>query len=124
VRTLVRYGAVGLVNTAVGYGTILALQLGAGWAPVAANAAGYAVGLAVSYVLNRRFTFASSRPHGETLAPFLGAAALSYTLNLVTLHFASQQLQWAPAAAQLLAVFSYNVSFYCLSRWFVFRSPQ
>ena len=123
-RTPVRFGAVGLVNTAVGYGTMLALQLGVGWPPVAANAAGYAVGLAVSDVLDSSFTFAISRPHSETLAPFLGVAALSYALNLVALHFASQQLQWAPPAAQLLAVVSYNVSFYCLSRWFLFRSPQ
>ena len=111
-----------LGTTAVGYGVIMALQLGAGWPAALANAGGYAVGLVLSYGLNRRFTFASKRPVSATLLPFLGAAATAFGLNLLTLFFAERQLMWPPAAAQLLAMASYIVCFYGLSRWVVFRS--
>ena len=113
-----------MLNTAVGYGVILALQLGAAWPAALANAGGYAVGLVLSYGLNRRFTFASKRPMSATLLPFLSAAAAAFGLNLLTLFFAEQQLMWPPAAAQLLAVASYSVCFYGLSRWVVFRSAS
>jgi putative flippase GtrA len=38
-----RFGAVGIVNTLVGAGTIVVAKLGLGFGDVAANAAGYAV---------------------------------------------------------------------------------
>ena len=56
---------VGLVAAVAHYGLLIALVEGAGWAAVPATLAGYVAGGIVSYLLNRRHTYASDRPHEE-----------------------------------------------------------
>ena len=50
-----RFLAVGLVNTTVGFSTIFAVKALAGWGVIPANVAGYAVGLRTSSLLNRQW---------------------------------------------------------------------
>lgn len=79
---LVRYGAVGLLNTVVSL-AVIALCLALGWGDYAANALGYAVGLTLSFFANRRFTFRlSGRPKFGEAKGFLFAFAIAYSLNL------------------------------------------
>nr|WP_256372978.1 GtrA family protein [Pseudoruegeria sp. HB172150] len=118
-----KFGAVGVVNTLVGYLTILAAMTWAGLAPVPANVVGYAVGLCVSFVLNRRFTFAGRGGGGiGQVLGFFAVFALSYGLNLLVLREALFLL--APAWAQALAMVSYTVCFFLLSRAFVFPETE
>ena len=56
---ILRFGLVGLLNTAIGLGTIYVLQLGFGVDYRLANTAGYALGIVNSFVLNRIWTFKS-----------------------------------------------------------------
>jgi putative flippase GtrA len=116
---LARYVLVGVVNTLLGYGVILLLQFGAGFAPLLANAAGYAVGLVVSYVLNRRFAFRSRRSHRGGLPAFVAAAAACYGLNALVL-FAALRAGVPGALAQAAALTAYTVSFYLLNRYAIF----
>lgn len=118
---LFRYLLVGALNTVLGYGVILMLQLGLGLNALLANAAGYSVGLLVSYSLNRRFAFRSVRSHRSGLPAFVAAAAACYGLNLVVLWL-GLGAGLPVAAAQGIAVASYTVSFYLLNRYAVFRS--
>ena len=55
-----RYSLVGLLNTALGLLVIWGLML-AGFGPYSANVAGYAVGLVLSFFLNRAWTFHAQR---------------------------------------------------------------
>ncbi len=120
--TVLRFTLVGLVNTAVGYGVILLLHYGLGIDPVPANAGGYLSGLLLSYALNRRYTFASRRPHGQALPRFGMAAAGCFALNLLVLQVGLAVLALPVALAQALAVGSYSVAFYFANRWLVFRA--
>ena len=81
--TLIRFGLVGLLNTAIGFAVILfALRMGAG--DYTANATGYTAGLALSYMLNRSWTFGVTQPvNPAEFARFMGAFALSYAANLL-----------------------------------------
>jgi putative flippase GtrA len=63
------------------YGTLIALSELAGAAPVPASLAGFVVGGVISYVLNYRFTFRSTKQHGEALTKFLTVAAVGFFLN-------------------------------------------
>ena len=116
---MVRFGLVGVLNTAVGYGTIVLLTVLAGLPPVAANMGGYAVGLVVSFTLNRRYTFRKrSGGQGSALA-FLAVFAVAYGVNLIVL---SLSLGIIPELwAQACAMASYTVLFFILSRTIVFR---
>ena len=112
----------GLANTAVGYAVILVLHYGLGFGPMLANVGGYAIGAALSYGLNRRFTFASDRPHGQAL-PRFGIAMMScFALNLAVLKVGMSVLALPVALAQALAMASFTISFYLASRFLVFRA--
>jgi len=115
-----RYAAVSVVNTFVGYGCILGLQIGLGWSAVAANFGGYAVGFVVSYFLNHRFTFSSHQPHRRGLPLFAAAVSLCYALNVVVLIAAAELLLLPPALAQAVAVVAYGAALFMLSRRIVF----
>jgi len=118
-----RFLLVGLINTGIGYACIVALEVFAGFSAIAANAGGYATGFLISYLLNRRYTFRSSAAHVTTMSAFALSAGASYLLNVGVLLVALD-LGIASAAAQAIAMVSYTLSFYALSRYFVFRSAS
>ena len=119
-----KFCAVGLVNTLIGYGTILLAGFILGLNPYAANVCGYAVGLLVSFLLNRRFTFESRQAALPALVRFCLAFLPSYGLNLIVLHISLQHLQFPEALSQALAIGSYTITFFLLCRVFVFREPE
>lgn len=120
---LLRYLLVGLVNTAVGYGCILLLRYGLHWHDLAANTAGYALGACVSYVLNRSYTFRSRNQHRHALPRFVLMVGLCYALNAGVLLLALHWLGLPSYVGQALAMVTYNVAFFVISRQFVFNSP-
>lgn len=116
-REAALFGIVGMVNTAVGYGTIL-LLMAANIGPIIANMGGYAVGLCCSYYLNSRVTFSKRKNFRSRIFRFLAVFLICWFLNLGILAL---MLTYLPAAlAQLVAMAVYTVSFFFLSRAFVF----
>ena len=123
--TAVRFAIVGLANTAVGFGVIMALQFGLRTPPHLANAGGYAVGFVLSFTLNRRFTFADQGPLGPTAVRFAIAALAAFALNQAVLSGATHWLGHggaAPVLAQAFAAVSYTVTLFVLCRLWVFRA--
>jgi putative flippase GtrA len=119
-----RFAVVGLANTAVGFGVIMTLQFGLRAPPHLANAGGYAVGFVVSFVLNRRFTFADHGRLGPTAVRFAIAALGAFALNQAALSMATRWLGHggaAPVIAQGIAAVSYTLASFVLCRAWVFR---
>ena len=117
----VRFGLIGVVNTVVGFGVIVALMAGAGWPPLAANVGGYAIGLLVSYALNRRFLLPQRPVRRGGLPRFVLAFFLAYGVNLGGLWLGLHLLAAPVILAQVLAVGSYAVCFFLICRFYVFR---
>jgi putative flippase GtrA len=115
-----RYALVGVANTALGFGCILVLQEFLEVQPYLANGVGFAMGLCMSYFLNRRFAFRSSRAHTVAAPAFLLAAAVSFAVNMAVLRLGLTILGLPDSWAQGLAVVSYAVCFYLLNRYVVF----
>lgn len=118
---LLRFLLTGLANSAVGWVVIFG-GLWAGMSGIAANAAGYAVGLVLSFTLNRRFVFGASGAVslGE-VARFLAAFAVAYGANVAVLLGAQSVLGPDSALAQLPAIAAYVAIFFLLSQFVVFR---
>lgn len=120
-RTGFRFAVVGILNTAIGYTAIIA-ALFAGITDIAANAFGYAVGLCISFLANRQWTFNVSGPvnSGEVFR-FLGLFAFSWSLNIsvvaigIYLGFAGNPL------LHLAGIAAYSLSFFLLSDAIVYR---
>lgn len=121
-----RFVVVGVFNTAIGLACIFAAKALLGWGDLAANAAGYAVGLAVSFALNRSWTFRDRGRISPALLRFLGAFLLAYLANLATV-FALRDIGGIDSyVAQAAGIVPYTVLFFLASRAFVFidRRPE
>ncbi len=123
-RRLVRFGLVGVANTTLTLGLILALQSGLGWPPLGANALGYAAGIANSYVWNSRWTFGQRQLQVRQLLGFAAVNGLAYLANLAMVATALHLLDWSPLWAQVSGAPVYTLSAYLLSRYWIFRPTR
>jgi putative flippase GtrA len=80
-RQLTAFSGVGLVAAIIHYGVLIGLVEGAGSDPLPATLMGYVAGGVVSYLLNRRLTYASSRPHREAGWRFAVVAGGGFVLT-------------------------------------------
>ena len=119
--TMLRYGAVGLVNTGVTAAVIFLLKL-TGIHYSLYTLAGYAVGITVSFFLNRRFTFKKQgEKAGRQLIKFL-----SVTVSLLLLTQFLQYLLIDLAGIKetigvIIGMVFYTGTGYILNRLFVFK---
>jgi putative flippase GtrA len=119
---MARYGLVGLANTVVGLSAIYAAMHVLHWHYAAANVLGYGLGLAVSFLLNRRFTFRSSRaaaPREPLL--FLLVFGASYAIQMGALVLCVELLHVNRCAAQALAMAVYTAVGYAGNKFITFR---
>ena len=116
-----RFGVVGAVNTLLTLGVILVLGTALRVDYRAANAAGYAAGLACSFFLNRQWTFKSRGAVPGQAVRFLVVFAACYALQLLVLMLLVDGGGWNHTVAQLLAMAVYTGAGFLLGRFFVFR---
>src|SRR3978361_1624356 len=76
----------GLFAAGVHYGTLFILVEGAHWRPVPATLVGFVCGGFVSYILNRRHTFSSDRPHEEATWRFAIVSGVGFPLTWIIMH--------------------------------------
>lgn len=120
-RQFITFSGVGVIAAVVHYGVLIALVEIGGMTPVVATLLGFLAAASVSYLLNRRFTFRSARPHRAAAPRFLAVASGGFVLNgavmwLLNEHWGLHYLL-AQAAATLLVLF-WNFS---ANRWWTFR---
>ena len=124
IRQSLRFGAVGVVNTVIGLLAIYAVIFFFNTGPATANAVGYAIGLAVSFALNRIWTFGDGRSVGKVLPRYLLAAAISYLLNLSVVLLCTHYFDVGPYLVQLYGIGIYTVTLFLGCRWFVFQESS
>ena len=100
-RQIKSFFGVGLAAAAVHYGTLVGLVEATGWSAVPATLAGYAAGGLVSYALNRRHTFATSRSHGAAGWRFALVALAGFGLTWGFMALFTQRLGAPYFPAQL-----------------------
>lgn len=92
IRQIMSFVGVGLTATAAHFATLaLAVESG-GLGPVAGSACGFVVGGIVSYALNRRFTFESTRSHAGAVPRFMVVAGVAFILNGVLMDLLVHRL--------------------------------
>ncbi|MGV6847696.1 MAG: GtrA family protein [Marinibacterium sp.] len=114
-RRFARFVAVGLLNTAFGYGVYFVL-LWAGLAPQAALVIAFVIGVMWNYMTTARLVF---RVAGlRRLPAYVGAYLAVYTCNALALQFALSQGANAYVAQAVLTPVFAIMSFGLLSRVF------
>jgi putative flippase GtrA len=80
-RQFAAFVAVGILAAVVHYGLLVSLVEGYRIDPVQATLAGYVAGGVLSYLLNRRLTYGSDRPHREAGWRFAAVALVGFGLT-------------------------------------------
>jgi putative flippase GtrA len=86
IRQLMAFSGVGLAAAIAHYGLLILLVEGGGMNPVPATLAGYVAGGLISYGLNRKHTYRSSRPHREATWRFAMVAFVGFLLTWFFMH--------------------------------------
>ena len=117
-----RFLAVGGLNTLIGYSVILAL-LWAGVSDIPANLSGYIIGLIISFILNRNWTFdQKSSPSVEEVIVFFIAFAFAYGCNLYLITAANMADLSGNPLVHLAGVILYTGVFFLFNRFYVYPS--
>lgn len=120
----IRFALVGSANTAIGLLAIYASIYLFGLNALTANALGFAIGLMVSFALNRKWTFKDKQGIRKTLPKFLGSALFCYLLNLGTVYGLDRQLHAGPYLPQLFGIVVYTLSMFLTAKIYVFKAKN
>lgn len=97
----------------------------AGMESLAANVAGFAVGLLLSFTLNRYYVFGlKGTASRKEITRFLTVFAVAYAINVGVLLFSEKVMGLSSMAAQIPAIAAYCAVFFLLSQKFVFRHVE
>src|SRR5262249_46162173 len=103
--------------TATQYLTLVLLVELGGLHPTLASVLGYGVSWIVNYSLNYRFTFKSSRPHGEAFSRFLGVGIVALLLNSAVMATATGIGLHYLLAQVIATALVFCWTFTCNRRW-------
>jgi putative flippase GtrA len=115
-----RYIFIGIFNTITGYGiTFYLFYLGT--MAELSNFLGYAIGILLSYFLNKKYNFKSNNSHIKDFPKFAISMFTAYIVNLIILIIIFRYYELSFYLAQVLASVGYVLVGYILSKHYVFR---
>lgn len=119
-----RFLTVGVFNTVLGYCIIFACMYLAKMSPESSNAAGYAVGLVASYVLNREYTFNSKQNRRNEIIRFLAVFLVAYAANFAALLVLIHKIGIHEGVSQIFAGLIYVIASYVMNKYYVFNNSK
>jgi putative flippase GtrA len=124
---ILRFGLAGLINTGFGFAVIAGLDLGLHVRPAIANAAGYAFGICIGFILNRNFVFKSRTTVFTAGERYLIAMLVAFSLNQIVLQIAGRVLgsgYYPHLGAQLVGMVTYTMTSFVACRYWVFVGEE
>ena len=115
---------VGIVSNSLCYGCFLALLWSGLAGYVQAMTAAYCLGVILSFVFNKVFTFQHHGRFTSALVRFIALYVTGYLINLWLLRLLVGSWEWTAAAAQLLVIVILAVYFFFMQRVLVFRNIE
>jgi putative flippase GtrA len=122
-RQFSAFFGVGIAAAIVHYGLLVSLVEGYRMEPVRATLVGYVGGGIVSYLLNRRHTYASERPHREAGWRFALVALVGFGLTWAFMALLVRALGAPYIAAQLVTTGLVLVWSFVAHKLWTFREP-
>ena len=118
---LIRYGIVGLASNAVGYLVYLAITA-AGMEHKLAMSLLYALGVAQTFLFNKRWSFGHGGTHGPAFVRYCMSYGFGYLVNLSALYLCVDRLGWPHEVVQGAMVFVVAALLFVLQKFWEFRS--
>ena len=122
VRVFARFATVGIASNALLYVLYLVLASGLGVAPVVAATVAWIVGVTVSFLFNRSWTWGHTGPRGSTFVRYGLLYATAYVLNILLLMLLVDRMGFRHELVQGVLIVLFGLSLYLGQRFWVFRS--
>ena len=88
--------------------------------PEVCNLLGYAIGVIISFYLNKKYNFKTKQKSKQEFIKFLYSMLFAYILNLIAMSFSYRILKIDKYMSQIIGAFFYTISGYYLSKKWVF----
>ncbi len=124
VASFVRFSGVGAFATAVQYLVLVVLVELWGADAALASGIGFALSAVLNYLLNRRFTFRSERPHRQAFSRFVLVAGSGLALNTLLMWIGTHGLHIGYLIVQVAATGLVLLFNFTLNRSWVFGRPE
>jgi putative flippase GtrA len=121
VAQFLKFATAGGIATSLHYVVLILLVQAAGIDPVAASGAGFGLGAVSNYLLNYRYTFASTRNHSDAFARFIAVALVGMLLNLLVMSVCIHGMQINYLLAQVVATGLVLIWSFSANRLWTFR---
>lgn len=119
-KTVLKFCAVGVLNTFVGLGLIFALMRFGGVQYIVANAIGYVVGTMVSFILNRAWTFDYKGPVFSSALRWVVVIAVAYGANVCAVILSHEYFGIDRYVSQAIGNVAYTSLSFLGGRFFAF----
>jgi putative flippase GtrA len=116
-----RFCLVGVLNAIIGLGTILILYNVFHVDYRFANAIGFLLALANSFILNKLWTFKSNKKFHKEIPNFLFIFLVSYLINFIVLIFSADVLLFDKNLCQVIGMIFYTVTNYIGNKYLTFK---
>ena len=117
-----RFVLVGIISNGLCYGFFLALLWSGLVGYVQAMTVAYYLGVILSFLFNKVFTFEHQGRFMPALVRFIVLYLSGYLINLWLLRFLVESWEWSAAVAQLLVIVILAVYFFFMQRAVVFKN--
>jgi putative flippase GtrA len=119
-REMLRYAAVGVLNSTVGLGLIFVGLALLGMRDTTANLFGYAAGWILSYTVNKAWTFNHRGATMRSLGRFITISAIAYVVNLAMVLLLHRRFGINVYIAQAVGVATYTTFAFLGSYYYAF----
>ena len=123
-RQFLAFAGVGLVAAVAHYGVLVGLVETGTTTPVPATLAGYLIGGVISYLLNRRNTYRSDRPHREATWRFAVVAGIGFLITWMLMKVFTSYTALPYLAAQVLTTGVVLLWSFTAHRAWTFHQPR
>jgi putative flippase GtrA len=123
-RQFATFFGVGAIAAIAHYGLLVSLVEGYRMDPIRAALAGYVAGGIVSYILNRRHTYASDRPHRQATWRFGVVAAVGFGLTWIGMALLVRGLGLPYLVGQLVTTGIVLFWSFAAHKLWTFREPN
>ena len=118
---LLRYGIVGLASNLIGYLLYLGLTH-ASLGPKTAMSLLYIIGVAQTFLFNKKWTFKNNDPHHRVFIRYCFTYGLGYVVNLSALVLLVDRLNWPHQAVQGAMILILAIMLFLIQKFWVFKT--
>lgn len=119
-----RFVIVGVINNVVGYILFLFMIYVLGIGHKITVTLLFAIGMIVSFLMNKKWTFKTSGNYSSSLLKFLIVYLLGYSLNIVIVAIFVDRLSYSSGWVQLWANVTLPIYYFLANKYYVYREPQ